>query len=299
MNAIQFDEDKAAKISYEDLAKTMELGNGMAEMPAACPKQPGELIMDICDAVRKYSKLEPTVAPIIIREPYCNTNRKALKEKQGEEAFLKLEHYAVRRLVARIDLPMEEFVDTKDHMNASICLSYSNTDALKSIQIGFGENVQVCENRTIFGGFQFSTQGQSKVPFDEGMQLLHHWLQNIDTVHGKHIAVIKKLMKTRVHITGLQRIIGSLFEKAVRFNNGERAIMAPLNQSQVGDMIKLGIDILKSHDESKGINAWEILNWGTSVLKAEKSDMTNLLSDTANYNTFLLSEFKIEPDFAI
>ena len=291
-NAIVFDEDKSARLTYEQLAQTMELGNGFGELPKAIPRQSGELLEEICMAVKAFAKVEPKVADIIIREPYCQADRKRLKA--GEP--LKLEDYAIRRLVARIDLPLEAYEGTTDHMNASIAVTYINTDNSKGIQVGFGENVHVCENRTIFGGFQFSTFGHSKVDFEQGMQLLNHWLQNLQVVHDKHIAVIDQLMKKRAARTGYQRIIGSLFEKAVRFNGGERGVIAPLSQTQVGDMVRKGLDVLK---DAESVTGWEMLNWGTSVLKAEKSDMVSLLSDTANYNSFILDEFKIEPDFAI
>lgn len=294
-HAIEFDEkDRSAKITYGDLAETMELGNGFGELPKSCPRQPGELIMDIVDAAKKFAGIDATVAPIIIREPYCQVDRKRMKEG----GVLKLGDYAIKRLVARVDLPLEAYEGTKDHMNASIAMTYIHTDSSKGIQVGFGENVKVCENRTIFGGFKFGTYGSDKVPFEKGMELLHHWLQNIQTVHDKHIAVIDRLMETKVKRIGFQRLIGSLFEKAVRYNSGEKGMHAPLNQTQIGQMVVQGLDVLK--DESQeALNGWEILNWGTNVLKAENSDMQTLLTDTSGYNDFLLREFKIEPDFAI
>jgi hypothetical protein len=286
-NAIQFDEkNKSAELHYKQLAQTMEIGNAHGEMPKACPVQPGELITNICNSVQKYSGLEPTVAPIIIREPYCNVNRQKIKD--GKD--LLLEDYLIRRLVTRIDIPMLGFKGTKDSMNASVAISYIYTDNSKGIQVGFGENVHVCENLTVFGGFCFSTYGSSRVSFEDGMQLLHHWLQNIVTLHDQHILTVQQLMDAKVKRPGFQRIIGSLFEKAVRANAGSK-LVAPMNQTQIAGMVAQGREVLESEQEL--ITGWEMLNWGTSILKPNSSDMVDLIKDTSNFNSFILNEFKI------
>jgi hypothetical protein len=286
-NAILFDEKtKSAQLHYKQLAQTMEIGNAQGEMPRACPMQPGELITSICDSVQKYSGLEPTVSPIVIREPYCNVNRQKIKD--GKE--LLLEDYLIRRLVTRIDIPMLGFKGTKDAMNASVAISYIYTDNSKGIQVGFGENVHVCENLTVFGGFCFSTYGTSRVSFEDGMQLLHHWLQNITTLHDQHILTVQQLMDAKVKRPGFQRIIGSLFEKAVRANAGSK-LVAPMNQTQIAGMVAQGREVLES--EAELITGWEMLNWGTSILKPNTSDMVDLIKDTSNFNSFILNEFKI------
>jgi hypothetical protein len=293
-NAILFDEkNKSAELTYLDLAKTMEIGNAHGEMPRACPVQPGELITGICNSVQKYSGLEATVAPIIIREPYCNVNRQKIKD--GKE--LLLEDYLIRRLVTRIDIPMLGFKGSPNAMNASIALSYVYTDNAKGIQVGFGENVHVCDNLTVFGGFTFSTYGNSRVGFDDGMQLMNHWLQNLTTLHDQHINTIQLLMDAKVKRPGFQRIIGSLFEKAVRVNAGSKDIMAPMNQTQIGQMVAQGREILESEQEL--ITGWEMLNWGTSILKPHTSDMMDIIKDTSNFNSFILQEFKIPHAIAI
>jgi hypothetical protein len=288
MNAIQFDEkNKSAELTYQQLAQTMEIGNAKGEMPKACPVQPGTLITDMCSAVQKYTGLEATVSPIVIREPYCNVNRQKLN--RNEE--LQLEDYLIRRLVTRIDIPMLGFKGTADAMNASIGISYIYTDGAKGIQVGFGENVNVCENLTVFGGFTFSTYGNSRVSFEDGMQLMNHWLQNLQSLHDQHLEIIGKLMAAKVARPGFQRIVGSLFEKAVRVNAGSKEILAPMNQTQIAAMVAQGAEVLDSEVET--LNGWQIMNWGTSILKPHNSDMVDVIKDTSNFNSFLLNEFKI------
>lgn len=293
MNAIQFDDrTKAAEITYEQLEQTMELGMGTGEMPKQCPVQPGTLIRMIANNVEKFAGLKPKVQPIVIREPYCNVDRKRLTAKED----LRLEDYLIRRLVTRIDIPLEAFEGTNDHMNAAIVMSYAYTDSTKGIQIAFGENVNVCENLATFGGFSFSTYGESKVGFDDGMQLMSHWMQNLNKVHDKHIKVIADLKTKKVARQGFQRILGAMFEKAVRANSGER-IHAPLTQTQISAMVHEGLPVLKS--DADHVNGWEMMNWGNRILKPHTSDMLNLIRDTSGFNTFLCNELKVEMDLAI
>lgn len=287
-NAIIFDEkNRSASISHKELAQTIELGNAFGEMHPNCPVQPGILLEDICSDIVKYSGLTPTVSEIIIREPYCQVNRAKVKENQD----LELKDYLIRRLVAKINIPLEGFTGTNDAMNASIAMSYLFTDNHKGIQLGFGENVHICENMVMFGGFQFSTYGSSKVGFMDGMNLMRRWLQNMQTVHDQHLGIIDKFKAAKVHRTGFQRIIGSLFEKAVRANNNERGVSAPLNQSEIADMVRQGLPVLQTEQEQ--LNGWDILNWGTAILKPHNSDMVSLIRDTSAFNTFLAQEFKI------
>lgn len=287
-HAIIFDEkNRSASITHKELAQTIELGNAFGELHPNVPVKPGVLLEDMCNDIVKYSGLTPTVSNIIIREPYCQVNRAKLKEEKD----LELGDYLIRRLVARIDIPLTGFIGTKDEMNASIAMSYLFTDNHKGIQVGFGENVHICENMCMFGGFQFSTYGTSKVGFEDGMQLMRRWLQNMVTVHDQHLAIIEKFKAAKVHKTGFQRIIGSLFEKAVRHNNNERGVSAPLNQTEIADMVREGLPVLQKDEEH--LTGWEILNWGTAILKPNTSDMVNLIRDTSAFNSFLANEFKI------
>lgn len=292
-HAITFDEkNKSAEISHLDLAKTIELGDAMGDLPKQCPVQPGVLINTIVENVKKFANMEAIVSPIVIREPYCQLNRKKIKDGQN----LDFEDYLVRRMVTRIDLPLVGFENTENRMNASIAMTYIYTDNQKGIQIAFGENVNVCENLSTFGGYNFSTYGSSKVGFEDGIELMNHWLQNINVVHDKHLLLIEDLMNTQVKSLEFQRIIGSLFEKAVRFNSGE-SISAPLSQSEISAMVQKGLPVLK--EDKDYLTGWEIMNWGTAVLKPHTSDMTHLIPDLADFNTFLCNEFGVKMDLAI
>lgn len=283
MNAIQFNQkDRSAELTIQQLAQTMRLGDSMGVMPKQVPVQPGELLVQMMEKLHEYTGLKPIEKPIVIREPYCQTNLNKMQSKQA----LDYPDYLIKRFVTKIELPMDTFTGP-DTMRPGIALTYAYTDSIKGIQVAFGENVAVCDNLTAFGPYQFSTYGGNKVGFEEGMQLFNHWVQNLQTVHNQHISAIDFLMNTKVEKDKFHKVLGSLFEKAVRVNGGEK-VEAPLNQTQVAGMVQKGLDVL---DEQDTVTAWDIMNWGTFTLKPHSSDMIDLIKSTANFNDFILKEF--------
>lgn len=293
-NAIQFDQkDKSAILTYEQLAQTMKLGDSAGNMPRQVPVQPGELLVTVKDMIKRYAGADIIEDNIIIREPYCQTNLS--KVHKGEP--LQIEDYLIRRFVTKFRIPGLIFNREGEDIMPAIALTYAYTDSIKGIQIAYGENVSVCDNLTAFGPYHFSTYGNSRVTFEEGMQLLTHWIQNLEAIHENHVYVIDYLISVHVNKQEYQRIIGSLFEKAVRSNSGEKGITAPLNQSQVAAMVAAGLETLQ--DDNSVISAWDVLNWGTSTLKAQNSDMIELLKNTTAFNDFIYSEFDVPVSLAV
>jgi len=298
-NAIQFDpKDRSASLTYEELARTMRIGDSMGNMPKQIPMQPGELIMHIIGLIKKYTGREIIAQPVIVREPYLQTNLN--KTRTGEP--LELEDYLVRRFVTKFEVDLTHREYTPDQMHACVALTYAYTDSVKGMQVAFGENVSACDNLVAFGQYHFSTYGNDRCTFDEGMQLLTHWCMNMRTIHEKYGEVVQYLKEFDVDKEQFQRIIGSLFEKAVRVNNGEKGVVAPLNQSQVAAMVAAGLETLKAQEGGvmgEYMNAWDILSWGTSTLKAQTSDMIELLKSTTQFNDFIYREFGCEVVLAI
>lgn len=299
MNAILFDtKNKSALLSYTDLAKTMRIGDSTGNMPKQIPMQPGELILHVKDLIKKQSGLDIIENPVVIREPYIQTNLNKMKAGLP----LEIEDYLVRRFVTKFDVDLSYGDGTPDKMNASFALTYCYTDGIKGMQIAFGERVNVCDNLMAFGQYHFSTYGSSKVSFDDGLQLLSHWTQNIRELHEKHCNVVDYLKSYEVPLRDFQRIIGSLFEKAVRFNSGDHSLIAPLNQAQVAAMVGSGIDYLKTKETipaGEYITAWDVLSWGTNTLKAQNSDMIDLLKCSTAFNDFMHEEFDCPVELAI
>jgi len=291
MNAISFlANDRSATISIEELSKTMELGDHMGRMPKNIPVQPGQFLVDVMSRINRITGIAATQEPIIIREQYCQVNRQKIKEDKP----LELEDYIIKRFVSKIKLPNLTSNISGEEVTGALALSYAYTDAIKGIQIAFGENVSVCENLTAFGRYRFTTYSRDKVSFEEGMQLLDAWLGNIQDIHSAHINTIANLQSRRVRKEEFEHFIGSLFIPAVVNNNGYTA-MAPLNQSQVAMVVSNAYDNKTDFDD---LTAWDVMNMGTYVIKPNTSDMLTVISDTTDFNDFVLDQFDIPFELA-
>jgi hypothetical protein len=229
--------------------------------------------------------------PIVIRENYCQVDRKKIKAGSA----LQLEDYIIKRFVTKIELPMPAFPGTPNQMHPAIALTYAYSDNAKGIQVAFGENVSVCENLSAFGKYHFSTFGGNRLPFDEGMQLLDHWLTNLSVIHDYHVNTVQKLIDTPVERTQLMAVIGNLFQASVCRNNGFN-VHAPLNQSQVASMVGSFGKKLMDKEKEFQMTGWDVVNAGTDVLKPHNSDMLQLLEDTAEYNNFIVRSLNLQLD---
>ncbi len=122
------------------------------------------------------------------------------------------------------------------------------------------------------------------MPFDKGLQLIDGWMQNYSAIKAGYIKRVENLQAVTLSIGNVNALVGDLFTRAVRFNNGER-ILAPLNQSQVSAMVHKGFD--RQVEAGEEITGWDVLNWGTYVLKPHTDDMTGLIQSTAEFNDYI------------
>ena len=284
---IQFDaRHKAAEISLDDLTQTADIENYMGELPPQCPFPASNLLADIRAKMKKATGLEPIHQPIVIREQYCQVLNNYKKENRNPQ----LKDYVITRFVTKILLPMDSFTGTSDHMRPGVAFTYSNNNTAKGMQVAFGENVSVCDNLCAYGRYHFSTYGGQKVGFEHGIELLMRWLDKFQQLHDRHIEMVETLKAREVDRHNFHEIIGTLFSRAVRANAGEKVI-APLSQTQMSFMVQRGLDALKQEDRM--LTAWDVLNWGTDVLKPHASDMISLLESTVQFNDFIVDTLDI------
>jgi hypothetical protein len=83
-------------------------------------------------------------------------------------------------------------------------------------------------------------------------------------------------------------LLGTLFERAVRANQGDKSVDAPLNQADCAALVRAGYD--KIIDEGQVVTAWDLTNWCTSVLKPDRSDMASMLVNNHRINEFIYQE---------
>lgn len=248
-----------AEITLEQLQNTISLGEFDGRMPKSVPIIHHELLAELQQIATKGGLNQ--LMPISIKEKYCKKRKDAPNNNP--------EHFMVNRMAGKILFP-EKFLVGDDTLNAGIAYTYVYDGSQRGIQIAYGMNVEACDNLTVWGRYSFSTTGSSSVPFEKGMELLHKWVDDRKAVNDGYIAIIEKLRTVEFDANAVDTLVGDLFTKAVLKNANENVI-APLNQSEVAEMVRKG----RMNHQNEVITGWDILNWGTLVLRPTSSDMTD------------------------
>ena len=272
VNPIEFNELGNATVSLEQLERTISLGEFDGKMPKSVPQVHHELINNLLGIAALAGA--STLAPITIREKYC--------KKRKDATNCEPENYMITRLAAKILFP-DTFGEGNDQMRAGIALTYVYDGSQRGIQVAYGMNVDACDNLTVWGKYAFSTNGQNSTPFEKGMELLEKWVADHSKVALEYQEKITTLQGYTFDTESIDRLIGGLFSNAVRRNFGENVI-APLNQTEVADMVRKGF----GSGLVGTVSAWEVLNWGTYVLKPTASDMTDYVGSNANFADHIL-----------
>lgn len=272
LNPLEFDQQGNAVIGLDQLEATISLGEFDGKMPKSVPQVHHQLINNLLNiaSIAGSSVLQP----ITIREKYC--------KKRKDATNCDPENYMVNRLAAKILFP-EQFMDGNDAMRAGIALTYVYDGSQRGIQVAYGMNVNACDNLTVWGRYSFSTNGNTSTPFEKGMELLEKWVREHSVIAQEYMEKIKLLQDYTFDQDKIDRLVGNLFSHAVRKNYGQN-VEAPLNQTEVADMIRKGFGVqLPEH-----VNAWDVLNWGTYVLKPTASDMTDYVGSNAKFADHIL-----------
>lgn len=285
METLLFDPtDKSAVIDLAMLDRTLKFEDAGGKLPQSAPIHHADLIKRLIElAHRHVPNYEPIMSPIVVKQQNC---KRVLFKGPANEC--PLENYAVERIVARIGFKgTHQFKGIEDAEGAmAMGISYNE----KGIQVAFGHNVRVCQNLNVFGDNIFTTYGSDtrRVPFEKGMQLVEHWMQNVDNIKELNRVNIEKLRAVKVTENERLRVFGKIYEMAIRVNEGDKKLDAPLNVTECNKMVAKGFDLITSGGD---ITAWDVTNWATSVLKPETSDMLNLMVKNARLNQFMLHEF--------
>ena len=135
------------------------------------------------------------------------------------------------------------------------------------------------------------------MPFDKMMDIVKHWVQNLEVFRMADKKVIEELQDITLDRKITDEIFGSLIRKAVLSNFGT-SVKSPVNVTQVCRMIEQGAEVLTKEDFSN-FTAWELMNNLTYVLKPNSSDMASLLNNQQAVSGFITDYFGIKYDHAI
>jgi len=209
-----------------------------------------------------------------------------IEEQYGVEKVL--EAWIIDKVTGKILIPSLQGEETQ----GAIAFSYHD----KGLDLAFGSNVHDCQNMCIFGSNIMHTYGSKKdVNYERMLQVFKEWSGNLVALRNKDLTIIESMK--RINITGFEmlRFTGKLLVNAVSSNIGIKCI-APLNVSQVNEVVR-GIIAKKGEKfyEGPDCTLWEFYNFMTAVMKANKADITTLITDIAAIGEMMVEEYKVMP----
>lgn len=271
-------ENGVAKISLPTLKRTVAYEDARGNLPKVRPIEHVAMLEMIHEMIRnKGISIEEGIDPIYAAE--SQSMRIGHKDK---DQLCPVEKFLIQRIVTKVNFR------GNDELNPAIAVSYTES----GIMVSFGVNVRVCTNLSVFGENLWSTFGPNKVPFEKGMEVLAHWLENFNTKVKHDLDIVEKMKQVQIDSIGMDRIIGRLIRNAVLWNSGDKSVNAPLNVTQVHRMIEEGHKFFNAENR-ENVNLWEMTNFGTAVLKPESADMVQLLKNNQSLNNFMLETFQL------
>jgi len=172
------------------------------------------------------------------------------------------------------------------------CIAFAYHD--KGIDVAFGTDVRDCANMCIYGSNIMHTYGSKKdVNYERMLSVLTEWSHNFESMFNRNLMIADRMSKINVSGFEMLRFLGKLSVLAVSANLGLK-VVAPLNVTQVGEVTK-GIILKKGEKfyEGPDCTLWDFYNFMTYVMKADKADITTLLTDIASLGNMMISEYKV------
>ena len=264
-------EELVATIDVDTLEETASLELAYGGLPKNRPVEHHQCIRQI------KSILEKTGNEVVENPIYISKRHAARVNYKGAVEQCPIENYLCQRLVTKIDLK-----GTSKEYSTSIGISYTE----KGIQLAYGMNVWVCSNLNVFGGEMYQTFGSDKLEYNTLIEVLESKIENHQHWLDKYIEYTELLKAHKIGEKELNDIFGRLIQSATEYNTN-RAAVAPMNITQVVRTIE------ESHKSetnplSTDNNLWDVMQWGTSILKPKTNDMATLLPHTNKWSNFVL-----------
>lgn len=274
------------EMDLETLRRTISMELATGGLPKSRPINHFEFIDAVIDIAKK--KIAPGVAVKVDNIIASEAQAKRLLWA-GEKDKCPVEKYYIERLVAKIRFVMEE----DEQLGISMALAISFNE--QGIAVAFGPEVRICSNQNIFGDNMICTYGDRKMPYDKILEVIGVWMDEFKVKREQDMGMITKLRGITVYENDFFQIIGKLFVNAVGYNSGDKELDAPLNQTQVANMVREYITWLGENPTEEGgvadMSLWDVTNFGTMTLKPDSANMTTLLQDIRGLNNFLLKMF--------
>ena len=168
-----------------------------------------------------------------------------------------------------------------DGNSPAVAISFNQA----GIKIVWGLHVSICQNLSIFGDNCISTYGVQKIPFIKQMELLKHWIQNIEEKFNNDLKTATTMQMTEVNGVWVRETIGDLYIRAIEkaYKKGQPA---PLNTGHLSTLVqKMNVEDVKS--------VWDFYNAGTAIIKPENIFLEDVLDVNIAWGKYMAEKVSL------
>ena len=198
------------------------------------------------------------------------------------------EAHILRRVYSTIKI----YDGETDELTTNIAIAYHQ----EGMQIAFGTTVKICRNLCILGADKIvSNYGNGKISNDAIFASVDNWLQNFGNYQERDLRVIERMRAIDVQKSDAMQLIGMLTSIRVAFDQnigGVREALKnyPLNQAQISIFTE---NYLRFAENNERVNLWDVYNLGTDIYHPNKTEIPNILPQTAVLFDVLNDSYKL------
>ena len=282
MKTLTFDE-LVASVDRDTLAQTakLELVNG--GLPKSRPVEHFQVLNDFEDIIDKSKILKN--AELVADPIYISKRHAARVNYEGDPELCPINKYLCRRLITRYTITRgfhDSDATPNDDFSTSIGIAYTEN----GIQVAYGMNVSICSNMTIFGGNVYKTYGRGKLDYETILDVVNSKISNHEKYLEENISAVRSLKGRIVDEKRRDKIFGKLIQQATLLQNQGVNNRPPLNITQCVNMIRESRDS-KTNPMTSENTMWDVLQWGTAILKPKNNDMETLLPHIQHFSNYI------------
>lgn len=215
-----------------------------------------------------------------------------LEEKHGEKA---VQAHVLRRIFANIRL---RNFDT-DELTTNLAVAFHQ----KGIEVGFGNNVQICHNQTMLCPSQYAStyasergaKGEKNLTIQEVIAKVDEWLSTAEERITAERNTIKRMKETQVNANTALQLIGMLTAMRVKADTKikelRETMVYPLSNTQINSFTE---KLLLQFKDNNELTAWDIYNAATDLYKPTSMEVNNILPQNRAMCAVLKQFFNIE-----
>lgn len=270
--------DKTVLVTIDQLKQSMSLANSQGNLPATRPENHADVFLKVSDMLTQANQPH-TIEPVIIGT--SEALRNPVWDPTGEGV---LPSWVFNRLIGRITLDGVGVSD--EESKSAIAITYDP----KGIVMAYGQNVNVCQNMSIFGGRMIKTwgKGSASTSFMNMLEVIEKWIGEREKIREHDIQIFNQLKDIRIdRAKQMAELLGNMLKVAcAQYNEPDEDII------RIGDVTALAQMYTKKYpkDESGEISGWDFYNMGTNILTHSKSNLTNKLQRTSMFGDFIAQE---------